>query len=320
MKGEINPNKRKFIKFLKDNGLYIVLILISFYFSLFVEGFSSFGNISDILQQITFYLFLAIGMTFVIITAGIDLSVGSIVAVSAVVLAILIENKGIAICNSILISLAVGTFLGLFNGLTITKLNLPPFISTFATMIIGRGLALQLAQDTQIPILTEIRVYQEISSTGKIAGVPIIVIIVFIFLIIFWLILTKTRFGRYVFATGGNEQAAKLSGINTKQVKLIVYLISGFLSSLVGIFLAFKFKNGNPNFGKMWELDAIAAVVVGGTSLFGGKGSLFRTLIGALLIGILDNGLQLIGLHTNIIYIVKGLVILGAVMIDQIRT
>lgn len=312
-------SRQKILSFLKNQGIFIVIILVFLYFCS-IPGFLTISNLSNIPQQIAFIALIATGMTFVIITAGIDLSVGSIVAVAAVIFAIFVENFHIPMYLSIIIATAAGIFLGSFNGFSIVRFNVPPFISTLAMMTIARGIARHLAGNTKIFIHTDMQLYQRIAATGKVGPLPYIVIIMFIILIIFWIILTKTRFGRYVFAVGGNEEAARLSGINARQVKLLVYMINGFLSALVGVLMAFKFKNGNPEYGVMWELDAIAAVVVGGTSLFGGRGSIFKTFIGALLIGILDNGLLLKGLSSELIYIIKGFVILGAVLIDQIKT
>lgn len=310
--------KNKLMLFLKSQGIFIGIGIVFIYFC-FTPGFLTISNLSNIPQQTAFVTLIAIGMTYVIISAGIDLSVGSIVATSAVILAILIENFNINITLATIIALCSGILIGAFNASSIVRFKVPPFISTLATMTIARGLARHISQNTKIFIHKDIQIYQGIAATGKIGTVPYIVIITFVVLILFWLILTKTQFGRYVFAVGGNEESARLSGINVGRVKLFVYMISGFLSSLVGIFMAFKFKNGNPEYGIMWELDAIAAVVVGGTSLFGGRGSVFRTFIGALFIGILDNGLLLMGLSSELIYIIKGLVILGAVLIDQIK-
>jgi len=311
-------SRKEIIAFAKNQGIFVALIGIFLYFSIFVGSFFTVENMLDIASQIAFIVLIAIGMTFVIISAGIDLSVGSIVGVAAVVMAILNEYHHFPVPAATLIALIAGTILGAVNGFSIVKFNVPPFISTLAMMTIARGIARSLAGNTKIFISSDISFYTNLASTGKWGVIPI-VLIMLLFLVLFWILISKTRFGRYVYAVGGNEEAAKLSGISIGAVKLWVFTISAFLSSVVGVLLAYKFKNGNPEYGIMWELDAIAAVVVGGTSLFGGRGSVFRTFIGALLIGILDNGLLLMGKDQNTIYIIKGLVILGAVLIDQIK-
>lgn len=276
-------------------------------------------NITKIQQQIAFIVMIAVGMTFVITTAGIDISVGCVVALAAVILAQLIEKDWpIPIC--ILVALTASVGCGGFAGFSITRFKVPPFIATVAMMTIVRGLARLLAENTKIFISKDVAVYTQIASTGSIFYTPIIVFIMFGVLAIFHTVYTKTQFGRYVLAVGGNPEAAKLSGINVSKILVWVYIINAFLSGVVGCLMAFKYTNGNPEFGIMWELDAIAAVVVGGTSLRGGKGSVFRTFIGALLIGILDNGLLLKGFSSELIYIIKGLVILGAVLLDQLKS
>ncbi|MEW5946970.1 MAG: ABC transporter permease [bacterium] len=306
------------ILFLKNQGIFVALAAIFLYFSTFVKGFLSIENMLDIPSQIAFIVLIAIGMTFVIISAGIDLSVGAIVAVAAVTMALLNEHKAFPVPLAAVIALCAGAALGAFNGFSIVRFNVPAFISTLAMMTIARGIARILAGNTKIFISSDISLYTDLASTGRWGPVPI-ALIMFSSLLFFWFVISKTRFGRYVYAVGGNEEAAKLSGINVARVRLLIYTISGFLSSTVGVLLAFKFKNGNPEYGLMWELDAIAAVVVGGTSLFGGRGSVFRTFIGALLIGVLDNGLLLMGKDQNTIYIIKGFVILAAVLLDQIK-
>jgi ribose/xylose/arabinose/galactoside ABC-type transport system permease subunit len=314
--------RNPFLNFLIDNGIYIVMAGIFIYFAITAPGFISVGNLAKIPQQVAFVILIAIGMTMVIITGGIDLSVGCIVALTAVAFSLLLQNMHMAIPLALLISLLIGAACGLMNGFFVVKYRVPPFIATLAMMTISRGLARNISGNTKIfisdPSLAPYTNFVTSSTTFGI-GIPPLVVFMLIFVVVFGFILLKTRFGRYVIATGGNEEATKLSGVNVNRVKLMVYIINSSLAGLVGIMMACKFSNGNPEFGVMWELDAIAACVVGGTSLMGGKGNIFKTLIGALLIGIIDNGLLIKGTSSEMIYIIKGIIILGAVMIDQIK-
>ncbi len=311
------------VKFLIDNGIYLVMVGIFIYFSIYAPGFLTFSNLAKIPQQVAFVILIATGMTMVIITGGIDLSVGCIVALTAVIFSLLVKNPAIAIPLAILISLALGSTAGVTSGLFVVRFNVPPFIATLAMMTIARGLARNISGNTKIFISNpHLQPYSKFVNSTETFGIGIspLVIFMIVIVLIFGFILLKTRFGRYVIATGGNEEATKLSGVNVKTVKLLVYTINATLAGLVGVMMACKFMNGNPEFGVMWELDAIAACVVGGTSLMGGKGNIFKTLLGALLIGMLDNGLLVKGLSSEMIYIIKGIIILGAVIIDQVKS
>ncbi|HOO57183.1 MAG TPA: ABC transporter permease [bacterium] len=312
--------RNKALQFVINNGVYIVLVLMFIYFSVSCEGFFTAQNLANIPMQIAFVVIIATGMTLVIITGGIDISVGCIVALNAVIFSLLLENYHMAIPLAIVLSLLLGSVTGLISGYSIVKFNVPPFIATLAMMTIARGAARYISGNTKIFINgTAIEKYTHFVTGGNIGGIPYLVIFMLIVVVIFGVILKKTRFGRYVLADGGNEEATKLSGIDVGKVKILVYVINASLAGLVGILMAFKFTNGNPEFGVMWELDAIAAVVVGGASLLGGKGDIFKTFLGALLIGVLDNGLLIKGLSSEMIYMIKGVIILGAVIVDQIK-
>jgi len=309
------------VQFLINNGIYLVLIVMFVYFAVTAQGFFTFENLANIPLQIAFVILIAIGMTFVIITGGIDLSVGSIVALAAVIFAILVENHHVAIPLAIVISLVLGSASGALSGFFVVRFSVPPFIATLAMMTIARGVARNIAQNTKIFISTDsLEPYNNFITRANVGGIPSLVILTLAVLAVFGLMLIRTRFGRYVIATGGNEEATRLSGVNVRFVKLMVYVMTAVLSSVVGVMMACKFQNGNPEFGVMWELDAIAACVVGGTSLMGGKGNVFKTFLGALLIGVLDNGLLAKGLSSEMIYIIKGVIILGAVLIDQVKS
>lgn len=297
------------IKYKSLIGLLILCIGIS----VIEPRFFSVGNITNVLTQVSVNAVIAIGMTFVILTGGIDLSVGSILAVSAAVAASIMKSTG-NIYLSIIAALAIGSVIGLVNGVLISKGKIQAFIVTLATMTIFRGVTYVFTNGTPISGLG-----QKFSGIGNkaILGLPIpVVIMVIVFGIAFY-VLSQTRYGRYLYALGGNEDSARLSGINTDKVKTLVYVICGATAALSGIIVASRIGSASPNAGVGFELDAIAAVVVGGTSLSGGEGSVGGTIIGALIIGVLSNGLNLVNVSPFYQAIVKGLVILLAVMIKR---
>ena len=256
---------------------------------------------------------IAVGMTFVILTGGIDLSVGSTVAISGAFAASIIKSTN-NVFLAIIVAGIVGIVIGLINGLLISKGKLQAFIATLATMTIFRGVTLVFTNGTPISKLSESFVN---IGNGKLGFIPIPVVITVIVFIIAVYVLTQTRFGRYLYALGGNEDSARLSGINTNKIKTLVYVISGFASSIAGVIIASRIGSASPNAGTGFELDAIAAVVIGGTSLAGGEGRITGTLIGALIIGVLNNGLNLMNISPFYQSIVKGLVILIAVLLDK---
>lgn len=311
-------------------GILLFIALLSFYFAVAAPNFLTLDNLLNVLRQISINTIVALGMTFVIITAGIDLSVGSIVALAAVVCTGVMKNgitifgysllappsAGLGVPLGILAGLLLGAFLGLFNGFFITKFNMPPFVVTLAMMTIARGLAFIYTEGFPISDLPDAFIYL---GAGYLGPLPLPVIMMFLLALLMHYILTRTTFGRYVFAIGGNEEAARLSGINISRIKLAVYTLSGFLAALAGIILAARLGSGDPKTGSMYELNAIAAVVLGGTSLSGGKGNITGTFLGALLIGIIDNGLVLMRVSTFYQYVVKGAIILAAVLLDKVK-
>jgi ribose transport system permease protein len=311
-------------------GIPLFIVLLSIYFAISAPNFLTIDNFLNVLRQISINTIVAVGMTFVIITAGIDLSVGSIVALAAVICTGVMKN-GITIAHltilpppppsigvplGIIIGLLLGAFLGAFNGFFITRFLMPPFVVTLAMMTIARGLAFIYTGGFPVPELPNSFITL---GSGYIGPIPIPVIIMAVIALIAHYILTRTTFGRYVFAIGGNEEAARLSGININKVKLMVYTLSGFLAALAGIILAARLGSGDPKTGQMYELNAIAACVLGGTSLMGGKGNIGGTFLGALLIGIIDNGLVLMRVSTFYQYVVKGGIILAAVLLDKVK-
>ncbi|UFT98814.1 ribose ABC transporter permease [Radiobacillus kanasensis] len=292
-------------------GLVMIVIVLSF----ISEDFFTLDNILNVLRQVSINALIAFGMTFVILTGGIDLSVGSILAFSSVLTAGLLTS-GMDPFLAVLLGALSGGVMGAVNGLAITKGKVAPFIATLATMTIFRGLTLVYTDGRPITGLSDSFVFEMIGG-GYVFGVPFPVIIMIVFYGICLFLLSKTVFGRQVYSVGGNEEASILSGIKTDRVKIWVYSISGLLSAVSGIILLSRLNSAQPTAGTTYELDAIAAVVLGGTSLSGGRGWIFGTFVGALIIGVLNNGLNLLNVSSFYQQVVKGGVILLAVLLDR---
>lgn len=294
-------------------GTLIGLVFLVIILWILTPHFMTISNLLNVVQQTSINAIIAVGLTFVIITAGIDLSVGSILAFSGVVLASVL-NAGIPVPIAMLTGLGVGFLCGIGNGLLISYGRLPPFISTLGLMSVARGAALLYTHGRPISGFTNSFRYL---ATGEILHIPIPVIIMVIVYLIAHFVLTRTIFGRYTYAIGGNEEAATLSGVNVKLYKTMVYGLCGLLSGLAAIILTARLNSAQPIAGIMYELDAIAATVIGGTSLMGGEGRVTGTLIGALIMGIIRNGLNLLGVSSFLQQIVIGSVIIIAVLIDM---
>ncbi len=289
------------------------------------------ANIVRVLRQITYNCVLGVGQTFVIITGGIDLSVGSLVALTGVVAALVANTlhlSGFAlIVVTLLVAVAVGGAAGWINALPVVKLNLPPFITTLAMLEMALGLSFILAHGRPVALHSTDFQHTGIGSfLGGVTGalhlpaIPVPVIWMAVIVIAASVLLTRTRFGRYVFAIGGNEEAARLAGINVVRVKTLVYVISGVCAAIVGFLYMALFSSGSPQTGTGDELlESIAAVVVGGTSLTGGRGSIVGTFFGALLIGVLYNAMNLLNVDSYLQKVVLGAVILLAVVLDELR-
>ncbi len=306
-----NQNKEWLSKLGPLFGLILLIIVVS----ILNPSFLSIANIFNVLRQVSISAIIAFGMTFVILTGGIDLSVGSTLALTGAVAASLLAG-GMDPFLTMGIALLLGLILGMVNGVIITKGKVAPFIATLATMTVYRGLTLVYTDGRPISGLGDHYSFQ-LFGKGYFLGFPVPVVTMVIAFIILWFILQKTTFGRRVYAVGGNEEAAKLSGINADRVKIAVYAITGFLAALSALILTSRLNSAQPTAGESYELDAIAAVVLGGTSLNGGKGWIFGTLIGALIIGVLNNGMNLIGVSSFWQQVVKGIVILLAVLMDR---
>ncbi|MEI3607401.1 ribose ABC transporter permease [Pseudogracilibacillus sp. SE30717A] len=292
-------------------GLIVMIILLA----VLNDNFLTVNNILNLLRQISINALIAFGMTFVILTAGIDLSVGSLLALGSALTAGMLTT-GMDPILAICLGLMLGLVLGAINGIIITKGKVAPFIATLATMTIFRGATLVYTDGKPITGLSDSAAFEMIGK-GYFFWIPVPVIFMIIVFIILYFVLNNTVFGRRVYAVGGNEEAATLSGIKTDNVKIGVYAITGMLSVLAGIILMSRLNSAQPTAGSMYELDAIAAVVIGGTSLMGGRGRITGTLIGCLIIGVISNGLNLLNVSSFYQQIVKGAVILFAVMLDR---
>ena len=312
--------KNGVVKYFKDNiGIIIALLAMFIFLTVFPTTRSTFltpKNMFNILRQNASNLFLATGMTMVIILGGIDLSVGSVIALSGVVAAGCVVNFGLPEAVGFIAAIAVGAAVGLFNGFIICKTDIPPFIVTLASMNITKGIALVLTGGAPIRCMTDAFKFP---GAGYVGPVPTPVILMVVIFIIAALMINKTQLGRHIYAVGGNVQAAKFSGISVEKVKFIVYAYTGLMAGIAGVVIASRLYSGQPTAGDGAEMDAIASVVVGGTSMSGGSGRIGGTLIGVLIIGVLNNGLNLMGVDSNFQYIVKGLVILLAVYVDFLR-
>lgn len=304
--------------FLQKLGPVIGLLLIVVIISIMSPNFLTINNLMNVLRQVSINALIAFGMTFVILTGGIDLSVGSILALTGAVTASLLAS-GMDPVLAMFLGLLLGAILGAINGIIIAKGNVAPFIATLATMTIYRGLTLVFTEGRPISGLGDSLSFQLIGK-GYFLGIPVPIVTMAIAFGVLYFILKKTTFGRRVYAVGGNEEASRLSGIKVDRIKIYVYALIGTLAALSALILTSRLNSAQPTAGNMFELDAIAAVVLGGTSLTGGRGWIFGTLVGALIIGVLNNGLNLIGVSSFFQQVVKGIVILIAVLLDRKKT
>lgn len=296
-------------------GIFLAFAIICLALAMSTPRFFTVSNLMTIGNQVSINALLAFGVTFVIITGGIDLSLGSMVAVTGVVAATFAHPDTYPVLVPIFIGLAAGSAMGAFNGLVITKSKVPPFIVTLGTMTIGRGLALILSKGRPVSNLSD---SFNFIGGGNLFGIPFPIIMLVIAFVVCSIILNKTILGRYIYAVGGNEQAARASGIRVSNVKMWVYSICGLLSAMGGILLTSRITTGQPNAGAGFELDAIAAAIIGGASTSGGTGTMTGTLIGALLIGVISNSLDLLNVTSYYQQVVMGAIIIGAVVLDGI--
>ncbi|HEY6905882.1 MAG TPA: ribose ABC transporter permease [Ignavibacteriaceae bacterium] len=315
----VDISRTKLVGIISEFSIAIALLAEIILFSQFSQYFFTTENLLNVSLQASITAIIAAGMTFVILTAGIDLSVGSLVAFAGI-LATSIIRTDLPVYLSMFLGISAGLLFGIFSGyiagIFVTRFRITPFIVTLALMTIWRGASFVYTEGRPIWELPEVFAYL---GGGRIAGIPVPTVIMVIVFIVSHIVLTRTRFGRYVYAVGGNVEAARLAGIKTNKILISVYVISGVLSALAGILLTSRINSGQPNAGLMYELDVIAAVVVGGTSLFGGRGTILGTFLGAMLIAVLRNGLNLLNVGSYVQQVIVGGVILLAVLLDQIR-
>lgn len=305
-------------------GILIALVALCAVLSVISDNFLSSRNIINVLRQTSINGILAIGMTFVILTRGIDLSVGSVVALAGVVSASFATTSSSGFIPGapyiamlpLVVGVLAGTAVGSLSGLAVARFSVPAFVATLGMLSAARGLTLIYSGGRPIPALTD--GYRWI-GTGDIAGIPVPIVLFALVFLLSHFVLSRTRFGRHVYAVGGNPHAAKVSGLPVRRIRFAVYAISGALAGIAGMVLAARTGSALPQAGVAYELDAIAAVVIGGTSLAGGIGRVSGTVIGALLIGVMNNGLDLLGVESYYQQVIKGGLIVVAVLLDRSR-
>jgi ribose transport system permease protein len=296
-------------------GPLFALIAVSIGLACMSPNFLTVGNSFDVMRQASINALIAFGMTLSILLGGIDLSVGSILAVSSVLAAMTMKaGHGAALAAGL--AILAGAAMGSLNGVVIAKGKVAPFIATLGTMTLLRGVALVLSNGSPISGFSS-KLFATLGGGYVARLIPVPVVLMLVMFAVFWFVLSRTVFGRHVYAAGGNAEAAKLSGVNTDRVQIVVYTICGAMAALAGVILSSRLDSAQPTAGAGYELDAITAVVLGGTSLAGGRGWIFGTLVGALLIGVLNNGLNLMGVSSFYQQVVKGSVILLAVLLDR---
>lgn len=307
-------------KLLAFAGLIILFVV----FSLASENFFTFNNIVGILLATAVNGLLALGVTFIIVTGGIDLSVGTVMTLAAVMVGVVITNLGLPIPLGILAGLATGALAGWINGIAIARFKIPPFIATLGVMMIAKGLALVISGAKPIyfndtPAFRELAMGSALGTVIPGFNIPNAVLVLFLAAIVAHLILSKTILGRYCVALGSNEEATRLSGVNVNRWKMAIYALGGAFSGLAGVIMAARLNSAQPALGAGYELDAIAAVVIGGTSLSGGEGTILGTIIGAFIISVLTNGLRILSVPQEWQMVVTGLIVIFAVYADIIR-
>lgn len=313
----MKTNKNSIVNHMQDFGALIALVLLVAGISIASPEFRTWGNFLSLLRQSSINGLIAFGMTCVILTDAIDLSVGSVLALSTALCAGMIVS-GVPAGLAMILALVLGTGFGIISGLLVTKGRLQPFIATLITMTVYRGLTMIFTGGKPISNLGNSFVLKLIGK-GNWYHIPIPVILLILIFIGFYVLLNKTTFGRAVYATGSNAKCAKLAGINIHKTKIAAYAISGFMAALSGLILLSRLGSAQPTLGSGYELDAIAAVALGGTSMSGGRGKIYGTFIGVLIIAVLNNGLNILGVSSYYQDVIKGLVILVAVLSDRKR-
>jgi inositol transport system permease protein len=303
----------KWTESIRKNGIFLILVLLLLLSSIFVRGFFSPANLTNVLRQITVVTIIALGATFVIILGHINVAYGSCVALIGCLTCKIMVLSG-SLPLALFAGLALGLFICVVNGTVITKFGIPAFIMTLAVTTIARGAVLLF---TDARPITGMNPEFKFIGQGSLGIIPVSVLIMIVLFVISWIMLNRTAFGRRLFATGGNEQAALASGVKTKSIVRKAFLFDGFMTAVAGIVMMSRLNSGQPASGIGYEFDAITAVVVGGTSLAGGSGSVVGTIIGAVIVGILNNCLNLLNVNTYVQQITKGMIILIAVIVDM---
>lgn len=303
--------------FMTEYGVVVCLVLIFIFFGLMKPKFLTVTNLLNMLRQTSINGLLAIGMTFVVLTGGIDLSVGSIVGASGMFAALVArESVGLPWFLAVLTGLGIGLLLGTINGVIVAYCKVPAFIATMGMMSIARGVTYMATDAKPVPGLQQ--AFLKIGG-GSLGPIPIPIILLVIVLVICFIVLYKCPYGRYVYATGGNAMSARVSGIDVKKIICSVYMISGLLAGLAGVILTARVTSGLAAGGEGYETDAIAAAVIGGNSLAGGRGRLWGTIIGFLIMGVMNNGLDMMAVSSYWQLVIKGIIIIGAVMLDSLN-
>ena len=296
-------------------SLVIILVLFIVALAISSRSFLTISNLNVILIQVAANALLATGATFVILTGGIDLSVGSVVGLSGVVAALFAQDDGLLTCaEAVGLGVLAGAAIGAFNGALVAFAKVPPFVATLGNMTVASGLAFVFSDGQPISGLSD----QFLGLSGTVHGVSIPVMVMVVVVAVSWTVLARTRFGMHVYAVGGNAHAARVAGVGLRGIRFLVYIIAGALAGLAGVLLAARATAGIANTGAGYELNAIAAAVIGGISLAGGRGSMIGTVFGFLIIGVLDNGLNIVNVSPFYQLIVKGLIIIGAVFVDSL--
>ena len=316
MSNKKTTSKNPILSIFKDNiGIICVLIILCVVVALATDKFLTYNNIISVLRQISINMYIALGMTMIIILGHIDLTVGSLVAMCGTLTVGFVVNQGMPIGLAIVLGLLLGLFVGLVDGYVISKFAVPAFIITMAMQNVCNGVAYVYSGGESTRITDDFFVA---IGTGYLFNViPLPVVYMVILIAVFSFILSKTKFGTYVYAIGGNREAARLSGVPIRKVEIIVFTLTGLLSAFAGLVLASRMYSGQPSVGTGYEMDAIAACVLGGCSMAGGRGRISGTVFGAMVIGVISNGLNLIGVSSYWQLIVKGLIIAGAVLMDS---
>lgn len=319
MKGinKVNKDKNIVFRFLSENlGILAAFLVISVIISFLSPVFLTADNMFSVGRQISTNATIALGMALVILLGGIDLSVGAVVALSGTVCVDLV-NKGTNVLVAVMVGILIGVVVGLINGVVISQTGMAPFIVTMSSMNVVRGLAYIYSGGLPIRSMDD-SLFTKI-GTGYLKSIPLPIVYLIIFIIVFSVILSKSKFGTYIYALGGNREAARFSGISIKKIEILVYTISGFMSAFAGVVLASRMYSGQPSVASGAEMDAIAACVLGGVSMTGGVGKIGGVVMGSLIIGIISNGLNLVGISSFWQLVVKGVIVVFAVYFDIVK-